>query len=98
MEFTEFPEVLKKEHVEIPRDNLKRSGISRSDEEKIVPNFHGSRLFALEFQRVLIQFCKISREEALVKNSFFFLKKYVLKPTWIFSGIAQCSSILQPKY
>ena len=41
MEFTEFPEVLKKEHVEIPGDNSKRSGISQSDEEKIVPNFHG---------------------------------------------------------
>ena len=34
----EFPEVLKKEHVEILGINLKRSGISRGDPEKIVWN------------------------------------------------------------
>ena len=34
----EFPEVLKKEYVEIPGINLRRSGISRGDSEKIIWN------------------------------------------------------------
>ena len=34
----EFPGILKKEHVEIPGVNSKRSGISSSDQEKRVPH------------------------------------------------------------
>ena len=34
----EFPGVLKKEHVEIPEVNSKRSWISSSDREKIMPS------------------------------------------------------------
>ena len=41
MEDMEFPGV-KKEHVEVPGVNLKRSGILRDAQETIMWNFHGS--------------------------------------------------------
>ena len=44
---------------------LKRSGISNGDQEKIVWNFQGSWLLALEFPGDLTQFCGISRGGAL---------------------------------
>ena len=63
-----FPGVLKKEHVEIPGVNLKRSGISMEHvQEKLKLNFHGPWLLTLGFSRVtrVTQFCRISRGESL---------------------------------
>ena len=63
-----FPGVLKKEHVEIPGVNLKRSGISMEHvQEKLKLNFHGPWLLTLGFSRVIhvTQFCRISRGESL---------------------------------
>ena len=41
VEDMEFPEILQKEHVEIPGVNYKRSGIYRGFHEKLTWNFHG---------------------------------------------------------
>ena len=41
--------------------NEKRSGISKSDQKKVIRNFHGSLSLALEFPRNLRQFYGISR-------------------------------------
>ena len=48
----EFSEVLKKKNAEIQEVNLKRSVISRGDQEKITMwNFHGSSFLGLKFPR-----------------------------------------------
>ena len=72
----EFPGVLKKEHVEIPGVNSKRSGISSSDCEKGVQhNF-------VEYPKVKFCFLYNFQEKCdNFKNSRSFSKKYVFTPS-----------------
>ena len=44
----EFPGVSKKQHMECPGVNQKRSGISKGEQEKTMWNFHGSQFLALD--------------------------------------------------
>ena len=73
VEDMEFPGVLKKQNVEIPRVN-KKGGISRSDQEKIVWNFHGSWFLALDIPMGVTQFGRISRGEASFRLEFPWVK------------------------
>ena len=66
----EFPSLLKKEHAEILRVNSKKSGISSSDHEKTIWNFHRSWYFALEFPTCATQLCGISKGEAWFSLEF----------------------------
>ena len=70
VEDMKFPGVLKKEHEEIARVNLKASEISWRVQEKI-RNFHGFWILTLESPRsvTVTQFCRISWGE-----NFFSLK------------------------
>ena len=65
----EFPRGIK-EYVEIPGVNEKRSGISSSDQEELMWNFHRSWFFALEFPRGATQLCGISKGEVLLSLEF----------------------------
>ena len=47
----EFPVVLNKGHVEISGIDYKKSGISRSDYEKLLWNFHWFWVLTLVFRR-----------------------------------------------
>ena len=51
----EFPGVIRKVHVENLEVNLKRRGISRSVQEKLMWNFNESWLLTLEFPRAVRQ-------------------------------------------
>ena len=73
------------------RDQLKRSGNSGGDQEKIMWNFHGSWFLALEFPSGVSKSCEISRFEALfcpefpriklqTKNFHRFLQKVCPQP------------------
>ena len=57
VEGMEFPGALKKEHVDIPEVNLKRSGISRGVPEKLMWNFHETWFLTLEYSTGVTQFC-----------------------------------------
>ena len=56
-----------------------RSGISRSDQEKIIWNFHGSWFLTLEFPRCVAPLSGISRGEALFSPEFPEVKMANLK-------------------
>ena len=66
-----FPGVLKKEHEEIARVNLKTSEISWRVQEKI-RNFHEFWILTLEFPRsvTVSQFCRISWSENFFSSKF----------------------------
>ena len=88
------------------RDQLKRSGNSGGDQEKIMWNFHGSWFLALEFPSGVSKSCEIFRFEALfcqefprikleTKNSTGFFKKYVLNPSVCVFGMTQCQEFIK---
>ena len=104
-----FPGVLKKNHVEIPGVNWKRRGISRGFTkfcenffQKLMWNFHGSRLLTSEFPRgghTVLQnfqgwklvFSRIFKAKVTnLRTLGRFSEKHILKLlVWIFFVIAQ---------
>ena len=77
VEEMEFPGVLKKENVEIPGVNFKKSRISRGVQAKTHVEFHGSCFLTLEFPKGVTEFCRISRSESFFSLEFLRVKSQI---------------------